>query len=289
MREFKNKVAVITGAASGIGKSLATEGLDVGMKVVLADIEENALRQTEKELSAGGGDVLSVLTDVSKVADIERLAQKTLDRYGAVHLLFNNAGVGAGTTIVESTLADWEWVIKVNLWSVIYGIHTFVPLMQKQDTECHIVNTASISGLISAPLEGVYRVTKFGVISLSETLYHELKYQCPKIGVSVLCPAHVKTRIYESARNRPKELLNPPGSRPLTPEEESTVKALTEALTKLMENAMTPEQYAKLVFKAIEENRFYVLSHPEYTPKIKLRLHDILLGRNPTAPPPASS
>lgn len=284
MKEFKDKVAVITGGASGIGRALAEECVKRGMKVVLADVEENALRKAEEELRGKGSDVLAVRTDVSKAADIEGLAQKTLERFGAVHLLFNNAGVGAGTTIVESTLADWEWTINVNLWGVIHGVHTFVPIMMKQDTECYIVNTASLSGLVSAPLEGVYRVSKVGVISLSETLYHELRLQKAKIGVSVLCPAHVKTRILEAERNRPRELLNPPSQRVLTPEEEATVKVIVEGVQKMFANAMTAERYASLVFQAIEEEKFYVLTHPEFTPVIKQRMDDVLLGRNPTLP-----
>ncbi len=147
MREFKDKIAVITGAASGIGRGIAERCAQEGMKVVLADIEEAALRQTEKDFAAAGATVLALRTDVSKVNDIEALAQKTLDTFGAVHVLFNNAGVGVWPTVWECTLADWAWVLGVNLWGVIYGVRVFVPIMLKQDTECHIVNTASVAGL----------------------------------------------------------------------------------------------------------------------------------------------
>jgi len=151
VKEFKDKVALITGAASGIGRGIAQRCAQEGMKVVLADIEEKALTQTEKEMKAAGASVLAVLTDVSKASDVEALRQRTLHAFGAVHLLCNNAGVGAGGSIWESTLADWEWVIRVNLWGIIHGVGVFVPVMLEQDTECHIVNTASALGLISSP------------------------------------------------------------------------------------------------------------------------------------------
>src|SRR2546423_9022177 len=173
MKDFQGKVAVVTGAASGIGRGLAEKCVREGMKVVLADVEEKVLNQASAELKALSGDVLAVRTDVSKAGDVEALAQQAFDTYGAVHLLFNNAGVGGGSTLWESTLADWEWVLGVNLWGVIHGIRTFVPRMLEQHTEGHIINTASVAGLISSP-GGIYNVTKHGVIALSETLYHEL-------------------------------------------------------------------------------------------------------------------
>ena len=174
MKDLKDKVAVITGAASGIGYAIAEKAVSEGAKVVLADVEEQALVKAEAELKEQGGSVLSVLTDVSRPEDIEEVAGKTLKAFGAVHLLFNNAGVGAGMSVWRSTIADWQWVINVNLWGVIYGIKTFVPIMNDQDTECHIVNTASLAGLVSFPGLGPYNITKFGVVTLSETLYHEL-------------------------------------------------------------------------------------------------------------------
>jgi len=210
VKEFKDKVAVITGAASGIGRGIARRCAQEGMKVVLADIEEKALTQTAREMKAGGASVLAVLTDVSKASDVEVLGQKTLDAFGAVHLLCNNAGVGTGATIWESTLADWEWVIGVNLWGVIHGIRVFVPIMLEQDTECHIVNTASVLGLISSPYMGTYKVTKHGIVTLSETLYQELALRGAKIRVSVLCPMWVNTQLMEAERNRPAELRNDP-------------------------------------------------------------------------------
>src|SRR5918912_2770563 len=156
------------------------------MKVVLADVDEAALAQTERELKDAGADVMAVRTDVSKAGDVEALAQRALGAYGAAHLLFNNAGVGAGTTVWESTLEDWQWVLGVNLWGVIHGVRTFVPLMLRQGDGCHVVNTASMAGLISGPALGIYKVSKHGVVSLSETLQCELSLMKAKIGVSVL-------------------------------------------------------------------------------------------------------
>ena len=174
MREFKDKVAVITGAASGLGRAMADRCVQEGMKVVLADVEVEELAKTEASMKASGATVLALRTDVSQASDMEALAQKTLEAFGAVHLLCNNAGVGTDAAIWKSTIADWEWVIGVNLWGVIHGVRIFVPIMLKQDTESHIVNTASMAGLISGPGLGAYKVTKHAVVALSETLYHEL-------------------------------------------------------------------------------------------------------------------
>ena len=250
------------------------------MKVVLADIEEAALRETEQTLQAKGASVLAIRTDVSKASDVETLAQKTLDAFGAVHLLFNNAGVQTRKTIWESTLADWEWVININLWGVIHGVRVFVPIMLQQQTECYIVNTASAVGLISGSGTGTYRVTKHAVVSLSETLYLELQQRNAPIGVSVLCPSFVRSRLNEADRNRPTELRNPPRENPPTPEEQ----ALEQLFQEMNQSGITPERCAELVFKAIQENTFYVLTHPELSTAIQRRMEDILQGRNPTMP-----
>lgn len=277
MREFKDKVAVITGAASGIGHGLAERCVQEGMKVVLADIEEPALLQTEKELQSTGAKVLAVRTDVSKASDVEALAQKTLDTFGATHLLFNNAGIGAGSTIWESTLADWEWIIGVNLWGVIHGLRTFVPIMLAQDTECHIVNTASIAGLTTGL--SLYHVTKHAVVALSEQLYHSLARLNAKVKASVLCPGFVKTRIMDYERNRPVELQNET-TRPLTPEEEALVQYMLQAI----QAGMSPQQVADYVFQAIREERFYIFTHPEYIAAVQKRMDDIIQARNPSNP-----
>jgi NAD(P)-dependent dehydrogenase (short-subunit alcohol dehydrogenase family) len=277
MKEFRGKVAVITGAASGIGRSLAERCVGEGMKVVLADIDETALVKTERELKAASADVLAVRTDVSKPDNVDALGQMTLDTFGAVHLLFNNAGVAAGTTLWENTLADWQWVLGVNLWGVIYGVRTFVPIMLKQADECHIVNTASIAGLISGPALGVYKVAKHGVVSLSETLCCELAAMRSKIGVSVLCPGWVNTRIMDSERNRPVELQNSPAEEATNPE----AAQAHEMIRQLVAAGISPSQVSDAVFNAILEKRFYILTHPDFKSLVQKRMDDILLERNP--------
>jgi NAD(P)-dependent dehydrogenase (short-subunit alcohol dehydrogenase family) len=278
MKEFQGKVAVVTGAASGIGRALAERCAQEGMKVVLADIEEQTLMQARQELKAAGAQVLAIPTDVSKVGDVEALAEKAFDTYGAVHLLFNNAGVGAGTIIWESTLADWEWSLGINLWGVIYGIRAFVPRMLEQDTEGHIVNTASVAGLTSGPGLGIYKVTKHGVVTLSETLHHELALRGAKVKASVLCPGFVNTRIMDSVRNRPARLQNDPAEEQLGPESEALVQLMRQAV----EAGMPPHQVADIVFKAIRDERFYILTHPELKEAVRVRMEDILQERNPT-------
>jgi NAD(P)-dependent dehydrogenase (short-subunit alcohol dehydrogenase family) len=276
MKEFKDKVAVITGAASGIGRGLAERCVQEGMKVVLADVEVDALTKAEASLKASGARVLAVRTDVSRAGEVEALAQKTLDAFGAVHLLCNNAGVaGMVAPAWESTLADWEWVMGVNLWGVIHGVRVFVPMMLAQDTACHVVNTASVAGLISCPGLAAYKVTKHGVVSLSETLYHELAERGSKVKVSVLCPGVVNTRIMESARNRPGRL---PPTEPLDP----ASRAGWEALRQLVPAGMPPAQVADAVFEALRKEEFYILTHPEAKEFISTRMEDILQERNPT-------
>jgi NAD(P)-dependent dehydrogenase (short-subunit alcohol dehydrogenase family) len=278
MKDFRDKVAVVTGAASGIGRGIVERCAREGMKVVLADIEGPALLQTEKEIQASGAKTLAVRTDVSKAGDIEELARKTLDAFGAVHLLFNNAGIGAGGAAWESTLADWEWALGVNLWGVIHGVRVFVPVMLAQDTECHIINTASIAGLLSFGLCAPYHVTKHAVVGLSEQLYHSMTQRKAKVKVSVLCPGFVKTRILDSERNRPDELKNETAHAPMTPEKEAAVQFMRNAI----QSGMSPQQVAELVFQAIREERFYILTHPEMNSMVHMRAEDILEGRNPS-------
>ncbi|MFC1924026.1 SDR family NAD(P)-dependent oxidoreductase [Chloroflexota bacterium] len=278
MKDFRDKVAVITGAASGIGRAIAERCAQEGMYIVLADVEKEALAQAEEEIKAEGANVLAVLTDVSKASDIQALAQRALDAFGAVHLLFNNAGVTAGRTIWESSPADWEWVMGVNLWGVIHGVRVFVPIMLEQSAECHIVNTASMAGLISGPGIGIYRLTKHGVVALSETLYHELQDIDARIKVSVLCPGFVNTRIVESERNRPAEFQNDLANAESGPEYE----AEAEGYRRAVQAGSHPSQIADQVFRAIREEKFYILTHPEFKSAIKQRMEDILLERNPT-------
>lgn len=278
MREFRDKVAVVTGAASGIGRALAERCAQEGMKVVLADISADNLARVETELKAAGATVLSVPTDVTKGEDIETLAQKTLDAFGAVHLLFNNAGVNAGTSIWESTVSDWAWVLGVNLWGVIHGVRIFVPIMLEQDTECHLVNTASISGLISGPALGVYKASKHAVVSLTETLFHELRLIGAKVKVSVLCPGSVDTNIMNAERTRPAELQNEPASSLVSPEQEK----LGQFMQQSIQAGIPPRQVATQVFEAIKAEKFYILTHPDMNYRIQDRLEDILQGRDPT-------
>jgi NAD(P)-dependent dehydrogenase (short-subunit alcohol dehydrogenase family) len=283
MKEFRDKVAVITGGASGIGWGLAERCAQEGMKVVLADIEESVLKEAEKMLKTGGADVLAVSTDVSKYKDIEALAQRTIDTFGGVHLLFNNAGVQTGASIRkpvwENTLADWEWLIGVNLWGVIYGIKVFMPIMLKQNTECHIVNTSSMAGLISEPKLVIYSVTKAGIIKLSEGLYLQLKQRNSQVGVSVLCPAFVSSRLGDADRNRPKELQNPPEA-PQRSKQPSLIKQFRKAGS----NVLSPEQSAEIVFKAIRKDTFYILTDPVINTLFKQRVENILQGHNPEMP-----
>ncbi len=273
MKEFEDKVAVITGAASGIGRAIADRCVQEGMKAVLADVEVERLKKTEASMRASGATVLAVPTDVSQANDIKALAQKTLDAFGAVDLLCNNAGVATGGCIWESTVADWQWVMGVNLWSVIHAARVFVPIMLAQETECHIVNTASMAGLISGPGLGVYKVAKHGVVSLTETLHHELAQRGAKLKVSLLCPGIVNTRIMESARNRPGFLPPQPSRAAAGPE--------WEALRQAVPSGMPPEQVAAALFKALRQDQFYILTHPESKDQVRTRMEDILQQRSP--------
>jgi NAD(P)-dependent dehydrogenase (short-subunit alcohol dehydrogenase family) len=281
MKAFKDKVVVITGAANGIGLGIAQRCAQEGMKIVLSDIEEQALTKTEEEMKAAGADVLAVLTDVSNAKDVEALAEKTLKAFGAVNLLFNNAGVadlGIGGGIWEYSLTDWEWIMGVNLWGVIHGVRTFVPIMLEQESECHIVNTASMAGLLSYPAGGIYKVTKYGAVTLSETLLLDLAKKNTKLKVSVLVPGITNTQIMASDRNRPNALQNETAIVSLSPEDEKRTMAWSQAI----KEGMSPQQVANIVFQAIRDEKFYIFTHPEMKPLIQLRMEDILQERNPT-------
>ena len=275
MKEFKDKVAVITGAASGIGLGIAERCVSEGMKVVLADIDEANLTKAETELQDTGGTVLGVRTDVSKRGDVERLARQALDAFGQVHLLFNNAGVAAGGAPWEATWNDWEWVIGVNLWGVIHGVKVFTPLMLAQNTECHIINTSSGAGLIASGGSAPYAVTKHAVVALSENLYLTLQHRNSLVKVSVLCPGLVRTNLVNVERNRPAELRNEPVK--MTPEMEAGLAAFKAA----MEASMPVHQVADVVFAAIQKEQFYILTHPEWIEVIRLRTDKLLRMENP--------
>jgi len=281
MREFKGKVAVITGGASGIGRGIAERCVSEDMKLVLADIDDANLAKAETELKAQGGTVLGVKTDVSKRSDVERLACQTLDAFGQVHLLVNNAGVGAGGSPWEATWSDWEWVVGVNLWGVIHGVKVFTPLMLAQNVEGHIVNTASAAGLIVGGGSAPYSVTKHGVVALSESLYLTLEQRSAPVKVSVLCPGLVRTNIINAERNRPANLKNEPVE--MTPEMRAGLNLFKAAI----EAAMPPHQVADLVFEAIKNERFYILTHPEWIEVIQMRTDNLLRLENPRNPRPA--
>ena len=278
MKDFEGKVAVITGAASGIGLAIARRCIEAGMKIVIADIEEGALAHAETELRTECGSVLAVRTDVSKRNDVERLACQAFDSFGQVHLLFNNAGVAAGGAPWEATWGDWEWVVNVNLWGVIHGVKVFTPLMLAQDTECYIVNTASRAGLIVGGFSAPYSVTKHAVVALSESLYLTMQQRNSLVKVSVLCPGLVHTNIADAERNRPMELRNGPAT--LTPE----LKTGRAAFQKLIETAMSPHRVAELVFAAIENEQFYILTEPEWIEVVRLRTEKLLRMENPQSP-----
>ena len=265
-------VAVITGAASGIGRGLAERFAAEGMKVVLADVEEETLAKLEADLKAQGATVLTVRTDVSNAREVENLAVQTLETFGGVHILCNNAGVVCSRPVWEHTLADWEWVLGVNLWGVIHGIRAFVPRMLTQGNECHIVNTASILGLVGGSGEGIYKVSKHGVVVLSETLADELAQKGANIQVHVLCPGWVRTGILDAARNRPDALQNPAEKkRP----QELVIGGSRNARAE-MEAGLSPAEVAEHVYNAIQNGTFYIHTHPEHKAWIRERMEHIL-------------
>jgi NAD(P)-dependent dehydrogenase (short-subunit alcohol dehydrogenase family) len=281
MKDVKDKVAVVTGAASGIGRGMAETFVAAGMKVVLSDIESGALEQTARSLRDSGADVHAVRTDVSRPEQVDELARQTLEKYGAVHVLCNNAGIATGVgggDSWKSSLNDWHWILGVNLMGVVHGIRSFLPLMIKQDSEAHIVNTASLAGLI--PSSALYATTKFAVVGLSESTYLELQRGGYKPRVSVLCPGFVDTNIVDSERNRPAEFANqtPQQTRP-------DAEAFRKWLSELLKNSLSPREVGKHVLAAIREERFYILTHPEWNPLIEQRMKDILSGSNPTSRP----
>jgi NAD(P)-dependent dehydrogenase (short-subunit alcohol dehydrogenase family) len=275
-------VAVVTGAASGIGRAMAERFAAEGMKVVLADIEEGALAEVEREMKASGATVLAVRTDVARAADVETLAAKTVDAFGAVHVLCTNAGVGPATGATwELTEADWRWVLGVNLWGVLHGVRAFVPIMLKQDSEGHIVNTASVAGLLSAPFAATYCVAKHGVVTLSESLHRELAQVGSKVKVSVLCPAWVKTQLMDGDRNRPRELQNASDQEKTTPQ----ATMMNEAFRQLVASGTDPGEIGDVVINAIRDEKFYILPHPEWKEQVRVRMEDILEGRIPSVEP----
>ncbi|MDB5959294.1 MAG: hypothetical protein JWP59_588 [Massilia sp.] len=283
MKNFKGKVAVITGAASGLGREFALRAHALGMRLVLADVQADALEQTGAELAADGAQVTTQICDVRKGEQVQALADAAMARFGAVHLLFNNAGVGSGGLIWENSVADWEWVLGVNLWGVIHGVRVFTPLMlacarNDPDYEGHIVNTASMAGLLNAPTMGVYNVSKHAVVSLSETLYHDLQLVEAPIQTSVLCPYFVPTGISQSHRNRPDDVR-------MTAVPTASQAAAQAMTVKAVESGkVSAADVARITFEAIADGQFYIYSHPGALGHVGSRMEDIVHGRNPADP-----
>ncbi len=281
MKEVHGKIAVVTGAASGIGRGMCEAFVGAGMRVVLADVEQRALELTTQSLRAGGADVHAVVTDVSKPEQVEALADETLRHYGAVHVVCNNAGIGVeAMPSWNATLDDWKWILGVNLMGVIYGVRTFLPILINQGAGGHIVNTASLAGLLSGG-GTLYGVTKFGVVALSEGVYVELRRGGYLPSISVLCPGYVDTNILASARNRPAELADT--AEPLAG---PVVDVFRQWFEKQLKQGLSPRAVGDQVLAAIRDDRFYILTHPDWNPLIEHRMRAILAGENPNPLPP---
>jgi NAD(P)-dependent dehydrogenase (short-subunit alcohol dehydrogenase family) len=275
MKELSGRVAVVTGGASGIGRGMAEAFADEGMKVVLADVEKPALERALDEMRSAGADVAAAHCDVSKQESVDELARTALDAFGAVHVLCNNAGVAGGgpRATWEASLDDWSWVVGVNLMGVVHGIRRFVPILLEQGEPGHIVNTASMAGLV--PGAGIYGVTKHAVVALSESLFNEFAMRGAQIGVSVLCPGWVNTRILESERNRPEAPREDPG------ENVEQFEMMRQVVEGFLKSGLDPREVGRIVVDAIRTERFYVLTHP-WKNMIEHRMQNILQDRNPT-------
>ncbi len=278
LTEFNGKVAVVTGAASGIGRAMCDKFASLGMRVVMADVEADRLRGSAAQIEATGVDVFAVNVDVSQADELSRLAEKTLDRFGKVHVVCNNAGVFAGGLTWDAVGSDWEWVLGVNLYGVLHGIRAFVPIMLEQNEPGHVVNTCSMAGLINTPLSGAYNVSKHAALSLTETLYHELRMKDSPVGCSALCPELIRTGIANSDRNRPPHLKRPEEAD--TPEMEIVESAIRTSI----ETGLDPSVMAERVYDGIKRDRFYLLAEEggNWDAACRTRLEDIRLRRNPT-------
>jgi NAD(P)-dependent dehydrogenase (short-subunit alcohol dehydrogenase family) len=280
--DFQGRTAVLTGAGSGFGLECARIGASLGMNLVLVDVQQDALDRAAAELQQAGARVLARRVDVSRAAEMEALAQAVAQRFGAPHFVFNNAGVGAGGLVWESSVADWEWVLGVNLWGVVHGVRLFTPMMlaaAKQDPgwQGHIVNTASMAGLLTPPNMGIYNVSKHAVVSLTETLYQDLRLVTDQVSASVLCPYFVPTGIHQSERNRPGELASAKPTKSQLIGQAMSEKAVSSG-------KVTAAEVAQKVFDAMREDRFYVFSHPKALGNVKSRMEAIVEIRNPPDP-----
>lgn len=279
MQDLKNRVAVITGAADGIGKALALKAASEGMKLVLADIQADKLDRFVSELTSSGTAAVGILVDVSQAEEVEALANLAYDTFGAVHLLVNNAGVALAKNAWETTRKDWDWVMGVNLYGVTNGLRAFIPRMLEKGEEGHVINTASIAGMLSEPSMAAYNVSKFGVVTLSEGLHHDLTLRNSRIKVSVLCPAWVRTRIAEAERHRPTE------ERIDLSKLDKVTAATGMSMFKAVQAGVEPAEIAETTFAAIKNEQFYIITHPESRGGIRTRMEDILLDRQPTLLP----
>ena len=276
MNTFRGRVAVVTGAASGIGLALTERFVAEGMKVVMADIEAGPLATASERLRRDGATVLPIRVDVSQPGDVERLADEAYRAFGAAHVVCNNAGVAVIGAVHEHTLADWQWVINVNLWGVIHGVRVFLPRMLAGGDEGHVVNTASMAGLTTAPFMSVYDVTKHGVVALSESMYKELALSGAPIGVSVVCPGLIETNIMRSSRNRPESLAEEGKAGP-------PAQAFAQSLSDRLAGGYPPSEVANQVVAGIQEARFYIVpAQPDVKSAIGIRVNDLLELRNPT-------
>lgn len=282
IENFKGATAVLTGAGSGFGLECARIGAARGMNLVLVDVQQDALERAQAELTAAGAQVLARQVDVSDAKQMEALAAAVKERFGAPHFVFNNAGVGAGGLVWENSVADWEWVLGVNVWGVVHGVRLFVPMMleaAKKDPSYrgHIVNTASMAGLLAPPNMGIYNVSKHAVVSLSESLYQDLSLVTDQVSASVLCPFFVPTGITQSHRNRPGALAADKPTKSQLIGQAMSDKAVGSG-------KVTATEVAQKVFEALEQNRFYIYSHPKAIGSVQTRLEDVLQARNPTDP-----
>jgi NAD(P)-dependent dehydrogenase (short-subunit alcohol dehydrogenase family) len=278
LTEFEGRVAVVTGAASGIGRALCEKFAQLGMHVVMADVEHAALESAAAAIRESGTEVLAMRVDVSQADELSRLAEGAVERFGRVHVVCNNAGVFAGGLTWEAPASDWEWVLGVNFHGVLHGIRAFVPILLEQGEPGHVVNTCSMAGLINMPFSGAYNVSKHAALSLSETLYHELRLRQSPVGCSALCPEVIRTSIDRADRNRPPHLKRPEEGR----SPEATVAE--DAIRGIIGRGLDPAVMAERVVTGIREDRFYLLAEPgsEWEAACHQRLDDIRERRNPT-------